>query len=380
MATPNVRATGFSSYGDRGPDNSASGVLGREFGEEGAMMLEVYARQNIYDALSSSQYGMVIPGNGGTEIAQWWRYPLLSKAEPLTEGVPPNATELSRQRVTKNLVQLGKVVQMTDLLRGRSIHSLPNIALQRLMTVFMETNDEYARDSLFLTDTPSSGNFPTTAQGGNVGGAHDRGNKIESGQVRYAGGKTAYTGLNTASNGADFTLEDIRALSESLEMANVPMLTPRSVASDRVDTHPGDPCYIGVVDSVGRRILEGLTTGTGALEKWKFEFTKNYSQPTDILPNELGRTGNVKWLWSTSPAWAGTGVAGGTGRRLAILGADAFSTVQISNEMLNIYASPEGASKSDPLNQVYNIGIKWSIGYTILTPAHMRVLFYTTAS
>lgn len=378
MALPTNLQAGSTGWGDVGPATTGDGILGREYSEYGLMILMTYDQQNIYRALVTDEYSQVLPANPGTDLAQWWRYPLLGNAEKLVEGVPPAPTPLTRNRVTKSLDQKGKWVQFTDLERGRSAHPIPSIALMRLMEVFSRTNDTDARDSLFLTATPSSGNFPTAAQGGNVAvTGKDSGNTVTN--ATYGGNKTSYTSLSTASNGGNFTLANIKAMSDSLEQNNVPMIFPRVFASTNVATVPGDPAYVGVTDSVGKDILEGLTTGTGALDAWKFEHVKNYSDQRAIMPNEIGRTGHVRWLWSTSPAWRGTGIAQGVGRRLAILGQDAFGYMTISNEMLDIITTGGGDSYN-PLSQTSTVGLKWSNAYTMLRPDHVRQLYYATSA
>ena len=378
MALPTTLQTGSTGWGDVGPATTGDGILGREYSEYGLMILMTYDQQNIYNALITDEYSQVLPANPGTDKAQWWRYPVLSNAEELEEGVPPAPTPLTRNRVTKSLKQRGKWIQFTDLERGRSAHPIPSIGLMRLMEVFNRTNDTNARDSLFLTSAPSSGNFPTTAQGGNVAiTGKDSGNTITN--PTYGGGKSSYSTLTTDSNGADFTLQDIKDMSDSLENNNVPMIFPRVFASTNVATVPGDPAYVGVTDYAGKNVLESLVTGTGVLDAWKFEHVKNYSDQTAIMPNEIGRTGHVRWLWSTSPSWAGTGTTKGIGRRLAILGQDAFGYMTISNEMLEIVTTGGGDSYN-PLSQTSTVGLKWSDAYTMLRPDHVRQLFYVTTA
>lgn len=383
MATPNVLATGATSYGDFGPAPSTDGVMGREFSEYGNLILRTYERENIYQNLITNDVTQVIPGNAGVEIAQWWRYPLLPNAVTLTEGQPPNATPRTRTRVTKRLTQKGMWIQTTDLERGRTSHPLSSIDVDNLMRSFMRTNDDEARNSLYLTGTPSSGNFPTSAQGGNIATSHDFGNSITN--PHYGGSASSYSTLTTDGGGANFTLDKLKEMSDSMENLGVPMILPRITVNQNVAGLPGDEAYIGVTDSVGKGIIEGLRTGTGALADWVYEPIKNYSNPNAVMPNEFGRTGHIRWLWSSgsvdqpSPAWAGTGTTKGVGRRLAILGRDAFGMMTISNEMLQ-FEQAMMADSSDPLNQVSSTGIKWSNAFTMIRPDHVRQLFYATAA
>lgn len=60
--------------------------------------------------------GRVMPGNG--KIVEWRRYAALAtKTGTLTEGVTPNADDLSLTKLTATLEQVGAFVQMSDLLQ-----------------------------------------------------------------------------------------------------------------------------------------------------------------------------------------------------------------------------------------------------------------------
>lgn len=377
MATPNNLATNAVRFGDTGPASSTNGILGRERSEYGVMLLEEFYRMNIYLNFMSERYTEIIPGGSGSEIAQWFEYPGSPAMAALTEGQPPNPIVLPRNRVTKQVKQRGGWYQLTDIERSRSAHNLPGVVTDKLMRGFMEDNDQLARDALYLTGTPASGNFPTGNQGGNVGGSHDNGNKVTN--VTYGGTATAYTGLTTDSSGGNFTLAKIRGMVERLESNNVPKLLPRIFASPLIATQPGPPCYIGVTDNVGRGILRGLTTGTGADARFRWQEPETYSQQEAIMPGEVGRTGDVRWIYSELTAWAGTGTTKGTGRRLAILGQDAFGMAGISTERMNVLTTSLEPDKGDPLGQVSSVGIKYSVAYSILNPTHVEVLYYTTA-
>ena len=367
-ARTNVRGTGLDVQGAQ----SSANVLSPEYSEFGDLILNIYQGTNLYAMFATPEISQDIPGNAGSRLVQWFRYPYIDQAPEIVEGTTPPPQRLSRQRVTKALTQRGTWVQFTDQLLKQTIHNLPQIVFEKIAESFSSTDNQQAQDSLFLTTTPSSGNFPTNAQGGNVAGSGDLGNTLTN--VSYGGNKSGYSALTTSDR---LSLAKIRAVVEPLENNHTPMLLPRVPASPNVDTHPGDPAYIGLTDLVGKRQLEQLTTGTGADSYYTFEAAKNYSQPTAILPNEIGRTGPVRWFYSTKTAWAGTGTTSGVGRRAVIIGQDAFGMSAMTNQRFQLLATNvDQADKFDPLGLVGSLGYKYMAAYTILNPNYMGAIYY----
>lgn len=356
---------------------NAGPVLGNELAAYGDSILEIFQGQNIYEMFATPSIGQDLPGNSGTDTVTWWRYPEIGEAPVLVEGNPGSPQKMGRERVQKQLEQRGTWMQSTDRLIARSIHNIPDIMFQRIGRSYVNTRNTQAQNAIYLTTAPSSGNFPTAAQGGSVAGTSDVGNTLSN--VVYGGGEDKYTDLNSDSD--NLSLANIRTLVEALENNHTPTLLPRITATPNVDTHPGDPAYIGTTDLIGKRVIAQLTTGTGADKEYIFEPAKNYAQPSSIMPNEFGRTGPVRWFYSSKAAWSGSGIAKGKARRVSIFGENYFGVSEATAEMFRLYAKGIGESDStDVLGQVANIGYKYTSAFTLLNPLYGGAIFYATAT
>lgn len=376
MATLPTGATTWGS--ETAPVAKATGELGPEKSQYGDMILREFYDRNIYLQAVSDMYANVIPMNAGSVLSQWFAYDELPDAKtPLTEGVTPAATPLSRRRVQKLIQQRGQWVALTDQERGRSIHDLPSVVVERLTQSFLSTSNGLAEDAYFLTGAVSGGNYPTDVQGGNVKTATDVGNTIEN--VFYGGTASTFTGLTTDSNGGDFTLKHIREMAETLRDGNVPMVMPRIMASTGVGTLPSDPAYLGFADAKAKDILFGLTEGTGTDKYWAFQHAHTYGNQMAIMEGEIGRSGLVRWIYTTETPKELTGVTKGKGRRLAITGAEALAMSALSGENFQLITA-QGAVTGDELDQQSSIGWKATHDYSLVNPLHSAQLFYTTAT
>lgn len=364
MPTSPLQA-GSTSFGTAvNPASSDTGVLGPLASEYGALLLQTLYDTNPYVMLASGEYANIIPGGAGTSIAQWIDIAEFPDAMELTEGVTPAPTPVQRRVIQKKVRQYGQSVILTDQERGRDMNDLPSSVVERLTQSFMSTSNSLADTAVFLTGTPSSGDFPTVAQGGAVMSGTDKENGVSN--AFYGKGASGYTALTTDSDGGNFSLSDIRRMAEHLRDTNVPMKEEPIYATDAVSTSGRPKAYWGIVDTVGKDILFSLTEGTGADKVYNFQHVHEYADARRALPNEIGSTNVVRWLLDTNEAWAGTGVAKGTGRRLSIHGKGALGMAAITPENFEIVTFA-GASAYDPLAQLSGLGWKGSMAYTLLS-------------
>jgi len=255
----------------------------------------------------------------------------------LTEGVTPVAAAVTVSDLNATLVQLGRFVEYTDAI--------------------IETTEDPFLDEL------------SSMIGENAGQHLDivtREQLIAGTSSQFASTATARAEVTAV---MQLTLDEIREVVRTMKGNNVPKITRMQLPNGNIDTIPGNACYIGIIHP---NVTYDLKNDPNA----GFIEVQNYPSQDGILPGEVGRMDEVRFIESTyaSPA-EDAGADGNDVYLTLILGADAFGVSRVSTKELEmIIHNPGEAGAADPLNQRGSIGWKcWFITKILRQLAMVRI-------
>jgi len=270
-----------------------------------------------------------LPANG-SDVIKFRRYSLLTAATtPLTEGVTPSGSQLSKTDISTTVKQYGDYVTLTDKL-------------------------------LFTTTDPvlAEANSVLAQQAGNTFDQLIRDIIIAGTTIQYASTAAARTDVTAAMK---MTLAEVQEAVRTLKNNNAEKITEMIDPSDGVGTMPINACYIGFVHP---NASYDLKNATGFIK------VEQYGQQK-ALPGEIGSLDEVRFIESTN---AKVFTAGGSGGAdvygTLIMGADYYAQSRISGEALKNIIKPLGSGgSSDPLDQRQTSGWKGTLAATRLNEA-----------
>ncbi len=270
-----------------------------------------------------------LPANG-SDVIKFRRYSLLTAATtPLTEGVTPSGSQLSKTDISTTVKQYGDYVPLTDKL-------------------------------LFTTTDPvlAEANSVLAQQAGNTFDQLIRDIIIAGTTIQYASTAAARTDVTAAMK---MTLAEVQEAVRTLKNNNAEKITEMIDPSDGVGTMPINACYIGFVHP---NASYDLKNATGFIK------VEQYGQQK-ALPGEIGSLDEVRFIESTN---AKVFTAGGSGGAdvygTLIMGADYYAQSRISGEALKNIIKPLGSGgSSDPLDQRQTSGWKGTLAATRLNEA-----------
>jgi len=154
---------------------------------------------------------------------------------------------------------------------------------------------------------------------------------------------------------------DIDTIVKTLYSAGAEMITSRMGAVTGQGTTPLAGGFIGIMHTAGMNRLKAVA---GFVE------VKNYAQPGDAYPYELGATGMVRWVLTNN------GYTASSNYYAPILGQDAYGEVRM-REGTNplIYKSPE--QSPSPLNRYGTLGWNTPFASRVLNDLLMHVMIHT---
>ena len=266
---------------------------------------------------------------GSGETIKFRRYAQLSTATtPLTEGITPNGSQLSKTDILATVDQYGDYVHITDVVDLTVEDPVLTVAAEELSDQMYRTMDELTRQVIRACATST-----TCATGGTV--------------------------LNKA---------DIDGVVQTLLGNDAAMLVPMIGASPNTGVSPIRESFWGIAHT---DLIDDLEDVSGFVQK------TNYAQQTGVLDAEWGSTGNVRWLVSTLASPAGY-PAGGQYATL-IIGKNAYGTINLGGNAKNYREGFGSAGTADPLHQRATSGWKgWYIA-KILNESFMSSLICTNA-
>jgi N4-gp56 family major capsid protein len=299
---------------------------------------EFYSRTLLYRAVPAfihTQFAQVrdIPRNGGTNVIKFRRYGnLVAATTPLTEGVTPVGTALSITDITATVQQYGDFVTLTDRVSYETKDPILTETAEILGDQAGDTLDQLTRDVLAA---------------GTV--------------VQYASTATARNEVTAAMK---LTAPAVRLAVRTLKNAKARRITRMINASTGIATEPVNAAYVGIVHP---------NTTFDLKSDAAFVPVEKYSSTTTVMPNEVGKVDEVRFLETThAKVFAGAGATGVDVYATLIMGMDAYGITRISGESMRNIVKPLGsAGSADPLDQRTTSGWKATFVAKILNDAFM---------
>lgn len=260
-----------------------------------------------------------LPSNGSAVI-KFRRYSLLTAATtPLTEGVTPAGSTLSKTDVSATVAQYGDYVTMTDKLMFTTTDPVLSEANSILAQQAGNTLDQLTRDVIIAGTT-----------------------------VQYASTAVARNQITAAMK---LNLAEIQEAVRTLKQNNADKITEMIDPSDGVGTQSVDACFIGFVHPNASFDLKNATG---------FTKVKDYAQPGKALPGEIGTLDEVRFIESTNAkVFTGAGSAGADVYGTLIIGSDFYAQSRIAGEAMKNIIKPLGSGgTADPLDQRQTSGWK----------------------
>lgn len=277
-----------------------------------------YDRQMLEKAkphLVHTWFGQIrdIPQNASDTI-KFRRYGLLNAATTaLTEGTTPAGSSLSVTDLSATAAQYGDFVTLTDELETETEDPL-----------IMEVNDILGQ------------------QAGNTFDQLCRDVLVTGTSIQYA--STAVSRVTVAST-MKLTAAEILEAVRTLKIQNASKITSMVSPSTDVDTVPINSCFVGIVHPSTVYDLKAETT--------EFIPVENYPSQSGVMPGEVGKIDEVRFIESTNAKiFAGAGAAGIDVYATLIFAANAYGVTRVAGKALQTITKPLGsAGSADPLEQ-----------------------------
>lgn len=271
--------------------------------------------------LVHTNWGQVkdIPRGNGESI-KFRRYELLTaNTTPLSEGVTPSGTQLSVTDVYATVSWYGDYVTLTDVLQ-----------ITTLDPVLTETADVLGQ------------------QGGNSIDQVCRDVMLNGTTIQYA---SSATSTATVSASMLLTKSEIKEAVRTLQGNNAQKMTRMVNPSTGFNTSPINAAFIGIISEDTLFDLKSEPGWVGIEE---------YSSQMGVLPGEVGKLDEVRFVMTTN---AKVGTAEGAGgidvHKTLILAANYYGVSRISGEAMKNIVKPLGsAGTADPLDQRSTSGWK----------------------
>ena len=325
------------------------------------------------EALVLDQFGekAPLPAKAGHKAITMFRYgsPSTSAIENLTEGTAPSGTRsLTLSKIEKALTQRGQVVKLTDILTATDLF---NSLQQSIKTC----GEDAALDLDTITRNVLVGSTPAgSAKENGDGNALDNSDTLTE---MYADGGTDYTAFEQTTSGNTL---DAGAILDAVTKLKVNRANPISGG------HYGCVASPQVMSDI-MKINEWLNAA-------------QYSNVGELYKGEVGSLYGAKFVMTTNPFISGIANAedddrfdydnsGGGGLAAGkdvhasfFLGQQAYGVPDLGTQSPfspKVIITDE-ADKSDPLNQVTNVGFKTFWSTLRLNPNHYIVMRSKTAS
>jgi N4-gp56 family major capsid protein len=325
------------------------------------------------EALVLDQFGekAPLPAKAGHKAITMFRYgaPSTSAIENLTEGTAPSGTRsLTLSKIEKALVQRGQVVKLTDILTATDLF---NSLQQSIKTC----GEDAALDLDTITRNVLVGsNAAGTAKENGDGSALDNSDTLTE---MYADGGTDYTTFEATTSGNTL---DAGAILDAVTKLKVNRANPVSGGH-----------YVCVASP---QVLSDIMK----INEWLN--AAQYSNVGELYKGEVGSLYGAKFVMTTNPFISGIANAedddrfdydnsGGGGLAAGkdvhasfFLGQQAYGVPDLGTQSPfspKVIITDE-ADKSDPLNQVTNVGFKTFWSTLRLNPNYYIVMRSKTAS
>jgi N4-gp56 family major capsid protein len=274
-----------------------------------------------------------LPRNAGTMDIRFRRYGLLTaQTTALSEGVTPSGKQLSITDVNATVQQYGDYVTLTDVVLFDTIDPILTETADILGEQVGDTLDQLARDVMAATTTK-----------------------------QYASSATQTSDITAAMK---ITRAEVKEAVRTLRSNNAKPITSMINPSTGYNTTPIGRSFVGIVS-------ENTAYDLDDAEGWVP--VEKYPNKSDVMPDEIGALGNVRFIMTTNAKIrTGEGNGGADVHSTLIMGMHAVAQTRISGEALKNIVKPLGSGgTNDPLDQRATSG--WKITYvaTILNDAYI---------
>jgi N4-gp56 family major capsid protein len=270
-----------------------------------------------------------LPANN-SDVIKFRRYSLLNAATtPLTEGVTPSGSQLSKTDISATVKQYGDYITLTDKLLFTTTDPVLKEANDILAQQAGNTLDQLTRETIMAGTT-----------------------------IQYA---STATDRDEVTSSMKISADEIKQAVRTLKQNNADKITQMIDPSNGNNTSPVDAAYIAFVHPNTTYDLKGLTG---------FIRVEQYGQ-RKALPGEIGALDEVRFIESTnSKVFTGEGDSGIDVYGTLIIGADYYAQSRVSGEAMKNIIKPLGsAGSADPLDQRQTSGWKATHAVTRLNEA-----------
>lgn len=253
-----------------------------------------------------------VPMNS-TNVIKFRRYNGLSLATTaLTPGVTPSSTSLSVTDISATLSQYGNVIETSDELLDTTEDMYENEITSLLAENAGQSLDQIARDIL-----------------------------VTGSSIQYA--STATTRA-TVSSTMKLNLSEIREVVRTLKANNARKITSMINPSTGIDTIPVNSCFVALVHP---------NTTYDLKQDSAFVPVENYPNQADVMPGEVGKMDEVRFVETTyAKVFTAAGAAGIDVYATLVFAADAYGVSRLSGRAMQRISKPLGsAGTADALDQ-----------------------------
>lgn len=260
-----------------------------------------------------------LPANNGTTV-KFRRYGVLAiNTTPLSEGITPTGKKLSHTDITTTVEQYGDFVILTDKLLFTTLDPVLTQAAKELGHQAGQSLDVIIRDII--------------TAGTNV---------------QYANGQANRAAITSADK---LDSAEIKLAVRTLKRLNAERVTEMVKPDMGSNTTPVDAAYVAIVHPDATYDLQEIAN---------FVTTEKYANKANVMPHEVGKMHEVRFIESTyAKVFEGVGVGGIDVFATLVMGANFYGITQINGHALENIVKPLGsAGTSDPLNQRASSGWK----------------------
>lgn len=282
-----------------------------------------------------------IPMNASATI-KFRRYTLLNAATTaLTEGVTPTGSTLAVTDLTTTASQYGDFLTLTDQLETETEDPIILEMNKLLGQQAGNTFDQLCRDVLVTGST-----------------------------VQYAGGAAGRTSIISTNI---ITGTEIKKAVRTMKTNNALKVTNMIEPTTNIDTIPVNSCFVAIVHPNTTYTLKADTL---------FVPVENYPNQSNVMPGEIGKLDEVRFVESTNAkVFTGGGSGGIDVYATIIVGADAYGITRVAGKALQTITHVLGSSgTADPLNQRSTHGWKGYFVTKILNDSFMLRLEHAVSA
>lgn len=286
------------------------------------------------------KFGKKIPlkqRNGKSMVFRRWLN-LAENTTPLTEGVTPAGSTLTKEEVIGTLKQYGDYVEISDMLTFTNFDPIINEASDILGEQMGQSTD-----TLYANDLTAGTNAFTVLTATTYEDYSDR----------------THTAKAINKSGLDYVIN-------VLDRANAKKFTGLNAPTEKTNTWAIAPSYWAVIHPDVTRDLyhsdSGLTLGE------HFTPVEQYGSQAQVVPGEVGKYRSIRFIETThAKIWAGTGSTTLTGMRSTGSNCDVYGCLFFARDAYGIVPLEKGSARTiihraggpgDPLNQRNTVGWK----------------------